>query len=186
MHAHKKESVDTIKKYIVKVQHQEKNKIHKKPAEDSPKTSVESSQQVQEVETSNNTSLTPKVNHISRHKAEKRSNPRASQTRVAQMYCRSSFHMRAFNYETGKYEMALVCEHCSVDGCKLEWENKYENDGTPDNSFWTSIETDGILETSPSVDNENEAFSSNEDESSNDTSMIPDVARKLPKVQAYC
>ena len=31
MHAHKKESVDTIKKYIVKVQHQEKNndRIHR-------------------------------------------------------------------------------------------------------------------------------------------------------------
>ena len=42
--------------------------------------------------------------------------------------------------------------HCEEDGCKQEWKNCYENDGTPDNSAWTSVVTDGILETSPSAD----------------------------------
>ena len=46
VHAHKKQSVDTIGEYIAKVQHQEKKRIPKKPAEDSPKTSVESSENV--------------------------------------------------------------------------------------------------------------------------------------------
>jgi hypothetical protein len=55
------------------------------------------------------------------------------------------------NYCTGKVEVALICFNCEEDGCKEEWGNCFENDGTPDNSAWTSIETDGILETSPSV-----------------------------------
>ena len=38
-----------------------------------------------------------------------------------------------------------------MDGCKWEWNNCYEWDGTPDNSEWTSIETDGLPETSPSL-----------------------------------
>ena len=42
--------------------------------------------------------------------------------------------------------------HCEEDGCKNEWKNCYENDGTPDNSAWTSLETDGILETSIDAD----------------------------------
>ena len=50
--------------------------------------------------------------------------------------------------------MAQICYNCETGGCKYEWKNCYENDGTPDNSAWTSIKTDGILETSPSV-NEN-------------------------------
>ena len=46
-----------------------------------------------------------------------------------------------------------MCYNCEEDGCKYEWENCYENDGTPDNSEWTSLETDGIMETSPSINN---------------------------------
>ena len=33
----------------------------------------------------------------------------------------------------------------------LEWANWNEDDGTHDNSILTSIETDGLLETSPSI-----------------------------------
>ena len=59
--------------------------------------------------------------------------------------------VRAMNYCTGEMDIAAICFNCESDGCKWEWGNCYENDGTPDNSIWTSIETDGILETSPSV-----------------------------------
>ena len=38
------------------------------------------------------------------------------------------------------------------DGQEWEHPNEYENDGTPDNSGLTSVETDGIFETSPSFD----------------------------------
>jgi hypothetical protein len=40
--------------------------------------------------------------------------------------------------------------NCEEDGCKNEWNNCYENDGTPDNSAWTSQQTDGQAGTSPS------------------------------------
>ena len=40
--------------------------------------------------------------------------------------------------------------NCEEDGCKAEWNNCYENDGTPDNSAWTSQQTDGQAGTSPS------------------------------------
>ena len=56
------------------------------------------------------------------------------------------------NYCTGKMELAQICYNCEQGGCKYEWKNCYEKDGTPDNSAWTSIKTDGMLETSPSVD----------------------------------
>ncbi len=36
----------------------------------------------------------------------------------------------------------------------MKWNNCYENDGTPDNSPWTSVVTDGILETNSSVNEE--------------------------------
>ena len=41
---------------------------------------------------------------------------------------------------------------CEDDGCEWEWANAYENDGTEDNSALTSIDTDGIAETSASTD----------------------------------
>ena len=62
--------------------------------------------------------------------------------------------MKAFNYRRGRWESATICEHCSTDDdgeCELEWRNCYENDGTPDNSRWTSIETDGRHTTSASL-----------------------------------
>ena len=69
-------------------------------------------------------------------------------------YCRRTFSVDAYNYRDGRWESATICEHCSDDDdedqCELEWKNRYENDGTPDNSSWTSIETDGRHETSPS------------------------------------
>ena len=46
------------------------------------------------------------------------------------------------NHEYGYYQC--------WDGEGWEHANWFENDGTPDNSLLTSIETDGILETSPS------------------------------------
>jgi hypothetical protein len=53
--------------------------------------------------------------------------------------------------------MAPVCVICDADGynCEEEFDNCFENDGSPDNSPWTSIATDGIPETSPSVDEGN-------------------------------
>ena len=59
------------------------------------------------------------------------------------------------NWCKGRIELALICYHCSNDGCEEEWDNCYEFDGTPDNSAWTSIQTDGRLETSPSINVEN-------------------------------
>ena len=38
------------------------------------------------------------------------------------------------------------------DGVEWEWENKHENDGTADNSWLTSILTDGFIATSVSID----------------------------------
>lgn len=38
------------------------------------------------------------------------------------------------------------------DGDELEWANYHEDDLTPDDSVLTSIDTDGILLTSPSAD----------------------------------
>ncbi len=67
-------------------------------------------------------------------------------------YCQTIQHVNAFNYVTQKWEKAVVCYHCEAGECKYEWGNQYENDGTPDNSYWTSIETDGIPGTSPSLD----------------------------------
>jgi hypothetical protein len=66
-------------------------------------------------------------------------------------YCRSAWGRRAYNFIGKRCEIALVCRHCSPDGCKIEWVNKYENDHTPDGSRWTSLDTDGILATSPST-----------------------------------
>ena len=70
----------------------------------------------------------------------------------------------------------MICEHCSANGeCKIEWKNRFENDGTPDNSAWTSIETDGILETSPSIDNvmaDDDLSPQSLDEE--ETSLLPD------------
>ena len=60
--------------------------------------------------------------------------------------------MNAYNYCKKRWEQAIICIHCESDGCKQEWKNCYENDGTPDNSAWTSVVTDGILQTSPSAD----------------------------------
>ncbi len=58
-----------------------------------------------------------------------------------------------------------MCYNCEEDGCKYEWANCYENDGTPDNSEWTSLETDGIMETSPSINNVYENQSPNASDS---------------------
>ena len=44
------------------------------------------------------------------------------------------------------------------DGQEWEHPNEFENDGTPDNSGLTSVETDGIAGTSPSVRFENEEY----------------------------
>ena len=68
------------------------------------------------------------------------------------------------NYCTGEMDIAAICFNCESDGCKWEWGNCYENDGTPDNSIWTSIETDGILETSPSVNQNFDESTYNEQE----------------------
>ncbi len=87
-------------------------------------------------ESSHDTSMTPEV-----------------VPKVKGAYCKTKRAVRAYSYRTKKMEIAIICLHCSVDGCKEEWANEFENDGTPDNSPWTSIETDGILETSPSIDN---------------------------------
>ena len=45
----------------------------------------------------------------------------------------------------------LQCYNCETD-CTCEWEfaNNYEFDGSDDGSYWTSILTDNIPETSPS------------------------------------
>ena len=48
----------------------------------------------------------------------------------------------------GRADMHYQC----WDGEEWEWANYNENDGTPDNSLLTSIITDGILHTSPSID----------------------------------
>lgn len=69
--------------------------------------------------------------------------------------CNYNREFITINYCTGELEVPLICYNCEEDGCKWEWDNCYENDGTPDNSAWTSIETDGILETSPSLDEGN-------------------------------
>ena len=69
----------------------------------------------------------------------------------AKVYCLRTWRERAYDFISKSCDNALVCEHCSIDGCKIEWANKYENDLTPDNSAWTSQETDGILATSPST-----------------------------------
>ncbi len=47
----------------------------------------------------------------------------------------------------------LMCYNCEADGIDCEWEfaNNHEWDGTNDGSYWTSIETDNILATSPSL-----------------------------------
>jgi hypothetical protein len=67
--------------------------------------------------------------------------------------------------------------HCEEDGCKNEWKNCYENDGTPDNSAWTSLETDGILETSPSAngnaDDKNDADDDAADANDADDGAVP-------------
>ena len=47
-------------------------------------------------------------------------------------------------------EGAFICTFCENGVCKEEWKNDFENDGTPDNSYWTSIQTDGLPGTSPS------------------------------------
>ncbi len=44
----------------------------------------------------------------------------------------------------------LMCY--DLDDQEWAWQNMYENDGTVDNSAWTSVVTDGMLYTSPSVD----------------------------------
>jgi len=70
------------------------------------------------------------------------------------VYCNGNpkmWYRNGYNFLTKKCERALICRHCSLDGCKDEWYNKYENDFTPDNSLWTSLDTDGILATSPST-----------------------------------
>ena len=41
---------------------------------------------------------------------------------------------------------------CLDENGELEFENRYEIDGTEDGSAWTSIETDGLNEISPSID----------------------------------
>jgi hypothetical protein len=47
----------------------------------------------------------------------------------------------------------LQCYNCESDcTCEWEWGNQYEIDGTDDGSYWTSILTDNLLETSPSLD----------------------------------
>ena len=67
-------------------------------------------------------------------------------------YCRRTWKQNAFNYRSRRWELATICEHCSANGqCKHEWKNCYEKDGSPDNSRWTSIQTDGRNKTSPSV-----------------------------------
>jgi hypothetical protein len=70
------------------------------------------------------------------------------------VYCNGNpkwWYNYAYNFLTKKCERAMICRHCSLDGCKDEWYNKYENDFTPDNSLWTSLHTDNILPTSPST-----------------------------------
>ena len=89
------------------------------------------------------------------------------------------------NYCTGKMEMALICFNCEEDGCKEEWKNCYENDGTPDNSAWTSIKTDGILATSPSV-NQNLDESSDEMEVEEDDEESVSVSVKEPVICTSC
>jgi hypothetical protein len=92
-----------------------------------------------------------------------------------QGYCLLKGTKKAKNCLTGLIEKAVTCYHCEPDGCKWEWRNKYECDGTPDNSAWTSIVTDGILETSPSVNNEHDDISSvDSNETSVDTSVNPE------------
>ena len=54
------------------------------------------------------------------------------------------------------------------DGQDWEWPNYKENDATEDHSVLTSVETDGILETSPSIDGNPDAI---------DESTVPWVLR---------
>ncbi len=86
-------------------------------------------------------------------------------------YCLAKGTKKAKNCKTGATEDAVTCFHCESGGCKWEWRNKYECDGTPDNSAWTSIVTDGILETSPGVYNEHDDISSQDSIESNETSV---------------
>ena len=47
----------------------------------------------------------------------------------------------------------LQCLNCEANGsCEWEFANNHEWDGTNDGSYWTSILTDNILATSPSID----------------------------------
>ena len=54
---------------------------------------------------------------------------------------------------TGATYDVFQCYNCETD-CTCEWEfaNNHEIDGTEDGSYWTSIITDNILETSPSLE----------------------------------
>ena len=46
----------------------------------------------------------------------------------------------------------LQCLNCEADGqCEWEFANNHEWDGTNDGSYWTSIMTDNLLATSPSI-----------------------------------
>ena len=67
------------------------------------------------------------------------------------------------------------------------WEhaNWNENDGTPDNSLLTSIETDGILETSPSLVVKTYETESSLEETSEVASMPPNVKNYYCGTQIY-
>ena len=56
-----------------------------------------------------------------------------------------------YNAQTGATYNVLQCYNCETD-CTCEWEfaNNHEFDGTNDGSYWTSIITDNIIQTSPS------------------------------------
>jgi hypothetical protein len=67
-------------------------------------------------------------------------------------YCIKQRTVRYTNPVTKATYNVLQCWNCEADGIDCEWEfaNNHEWDGTDDGSYWTSIETDNILATSPS------------------------------------
>lgn len=67
------------------------------------------------------------------------------------------------NAKLGIFVMTHQCLNCSPGGCEWEFLNFNELDGTPDQSHWTSIETDYQLWTSPSVNAQRSSASSLKD-----------------------
>ena len=78
------------------------------------------------------------------------------QTIVSQIMCPTKTCSKQrmapyFNPITKATYDVMQCYNCETD-CTCEWEfaNNLEIDGTEDGSYWTSILTDNLIETSPS------------------------------------